>query len=274
MSSAPLNWQDLHLSPVAIDLGFAVIRWYALSYIAMIGLGWAYLRRLVAQPGAPMTTDQVDDLVSYAAFGIILGGRLGYSIFYQPSMWLDPVNVLKVWQGGMSFHGGLIGLLTALLVFARRNGLSMVRICDYVGCATPFGLVLVRLANFANGELWGKPTTVPWGMVFPQAGDGLPRHPSQLYEAVLEGVVMMVVLGLLFWRSDARWKPGRLLGAGLVTYALARGLSELFRQPDAGLEHLPWGLSMGQTLSVPMLVAGLCLLVHSARSDQVAALPA
>lgn len=253
----PLRWQDLGLSPVAFHIGPFDIRWYALSYLAMIGLGWWYMRRLIARPGAPMTLQHVDDLVFYLTIGVIAGGRLGYSLFYKPDMWGDPMQVLKLWEGGMSFHGGLIGVLVALGIFSWRHGLNMVRVCDYVACATPFGLVLVRIANFINGELWERPTSLPWGMVFPDAGDGLPRHPSQLYEAGLEGLTMMVVLFLMFWFTDARNRPGRLMGIGLLIYGTARFLLELVRQPDRGLEHLWWGLTMGQTLSLPIVAAGL-----------------
>jgi phosphatidylglycerol:prolipoprotein diacylglycerol transferase len=254
---APWRWQDLGLSPVAFHLGPLDIRWYALSYLAMFSLGWWYLRRLVAQPGAPMTRAHVDDLAFYLMIGVIAGGRLGYTLFYKPEIWGDPLQVLKLWEGGMSFHGGLIGVLVALGLFTWKHGLNMVRVCDYVACATPFGLVLVRLANFVNGELWGRPTTLPWGMVFPGAGDDLPRHPSQLYEAGLEGLVMGIVLFWLFWSTNARNRPGRLLGTGLLIYGAARFLLELVRQPDKGLEHLWWGLTMGQTLTLPIIAAGL-----------------
>ena len=261
-----LHWEALHLSPVALDLGFFQIRWYALSYVAMIVLGWWYLRRLVAEPGAPMSAAHVDDFVFYVTIGVILGGRLGYTIFYRPDMWRNPIEVLRLWEGGMSLHGGFIGVMLALWLFTRRHGLNMLRVCDYVACAVPFGTFLVRLANFVNGELYGRTTKVPWAMVFPGSGDGLPRHPSQLYEAGLEGLVMGAVLYFLFWRTDARYRPGRLLGTGLVIYGAARVFLELFRQPDNGMEHLAWGLTMGQTLSLPMLGAGLFLLVRSRRA--------
>ncbi len=264
MASRPLYWTDLGLSPIALQFGPIAIRWYAISYLAMILLGWWYLRILVRQRDAPMTAEQVDDLVPAVALGVILGGRLGYTIFYRPDMWRHPLDVLKLWEGGMSFHGGLIGLLIALALFARRHRIDLIRLCDYVACATPFGLILVRLANFVNGELWGRPTGRPWGMVFPGAGDTLPRHPSQLYEAGLEGGVMLVVLGVLFWRSDARRRPGLLLGIGLLLYGLARFSLEWVRQPDRGLEHLWWGLTMGQTLSVPILAGGAYMTWRSA----------
>ncbi|MEO7169156.1 MAG: prolipoprotein diacylglyceryl transferase [Sphingomonas sp.] len=265
MATTTLHWTDLGLSPVAFHLGPLPVHWYGISYLVMLLLGWWYLRLLTRQPGAPMRQDQVDDLVSYVVVGVVAGGRLGYTLFYQPGIWTHPVDVLKLWEGGMSFHGGLIGLVIALSLFARRHKVNLLRLCDYIGCATPFGLVLVRLANFVNGELWGRPTSLPWGMVFPGAGDDLPRHPSQLYEAGLEGVLMMAILGFLFWRTDARYRPGRLLGVGLLIYGSARFLLELVRQPDRGLEHLSWGLTMGQTLSVPIIMAGLYFTLISFR---------
>ncbi|HEX8374747.1 MAG TPA: prolipoprotein diacylglyceryl transferase, partial [Geminicoccaceae bacterium] len=260
---APLDWASFGLSPIAFRIGPLPIRWYALSFLAMLLLGWWYLRLLLRRPGAPMRPEAADDLLAYATSGVIAGGRLGYSLFYRPELWSRPLEVLRMWEGGMSFHGGLIGLLLALWLFARRHGVEPVRLCDYVACATPFGLVLVRLANFVNGELWGRPTSLPWGMSFPGAGDDLPRHPSQLYEAALEGVLMAILLSWLFWRTDARLRPGRLLGTGLLIYGVARFLVEFVRQPDRGLEDLPWSLTMGQTLSAPLIVAGAWLLARS-----------
>ncbi|WP_230771522.1 prolipoprotein diacylglyceryl transferase [Sphingomonas sp. Leaf4] len=268
-ATAALRWQDLGLSPVAFDLGPLPVRWYALAFLATFLLGGWYLRRLLREPGAPMRPELVDDLFLYAVAGVILGGRLGYATFYQPGLWAAPLELVQPWHGGMSFHGGLIGLLIGLTLFARNHGVPLLRLLDYVGCATPFGMILVRLANFVNGELWGRPTTLPWGMVFPGAGDGVPRHPSQLYEALLEGVVMLLLLGFLFWRTGARHVPGRLAGAGLTWYAVARFSLEWVRQPDRGLEHLSWGLTMGQTLSVPILFGGLALLILPPRIGTV-----
>jgi phosphatidylglycerol:prolipoprotein diacylglycerol transferase len=267
-AGSAIRWDQLHLSPVALDLGFFQLRWYALSYMAMLLIGWWFVLRLVKTPGAPMTGPQVDKLVVWITVGVIVGGRLGWCLFYNPGIWATPLEVLKLWQGGMSFHGGFLGVIVALWLFCRQHGLSLLRVGDYVACAAPFGLFLVRLANFANGELWGRPTDLPWGMVFPGAGN-VPRHPSQLYEAILEGLLMALVLWLMFFRTDARYRPGRLMGAGLVIYGGARFLIEFVRQPDAGLEHLPWGLTMGQTLSLPMLIAGLWLLVRSGWREPV-----
>jgi phosphatidylglycerol:prolipoprotein diacylglycerol transferase len=260
-----IHFEDLGLSPVLLDLGVFQLRWYALSYIATVAIGWWYLRRLVAQPGAPMSRKHVDDIWFWIAVGMLAGGRLGWCLFYAPKIFLTPWRIAEMWNGGMSLHGGLIGVLIALVLFARRNRLDLLRVCDYVACATPFGLFLIRMANFVNGELWGRPSTLPWAMIFPGSGDGIPRHPSTLYEAVLEGLLSMAVLAWLFWRTDARYKPGHLLGTGLLIYGIARFLIEFLRQPDQGLENLPWGLTMGQTLCVPMIAAGAWFVIRSFR---------
>jgi len=258
-----IQFTDLGLSPVALDLGFFQLRWYSLGYIVGIVFAWWYVSQLLKQPGAPMAQRHADDFVFYATLGIILGGRLGYVLFYKPDMLLTPLDIVKVWEGGMSFHGGLAGLVIAILWFCWRNRLPLIRTMDYIGCGTPVGVGLVRIANFMNGELWGRPTDVPWGIVFPGTNDGIPRHPSQLYEAGLEGLALFTFLAWLFWKTDARYYPGRLSGAGLTFYALVRFGLEGVRQPDAGLENLWWGLTMGQTLSLPVLLLGLWLLLTS-----------
>ncbi len=263
VTSDAIRFTDLGLNPIALQIGWFALRWYSLAYIAGIVLGWWYLSKLLKQPGAPMAQRHADDFMFYATLGIILGGRLGYAAFYKPEMFETPVEIVKLWEGGMSFHGGLIGLTLAVVYFAWRNKLPLLRVLDYVGCATPFGEFFVRLANFVNGELWGRPTDLPWGIIFPGTGDGIPRHPSQLYEAGLEGIGLGLLLWWLFWKTDARYYPGRLAGAGLTFYALVRFSLERVRQPDAGLEHLSWGLTMGQTLSLPVLVFGLYLLATS-----------
>ena len=258
-----IQFSDLHLSPVAFHAWIFTVRWYSLSYIAGIIVGWWYLTRLIAQPGAPMAQHHADDFVFYATLGIILGGRIAYVIFYDPGpMLANPVQIFKLWEGGMSFHGGAFGVVLATWWLARRNGLSMIRFLDYVACCGPFGLFFGRIANFVNGELWGRVTDVPWGIVFPGADAGpYPRHPSQLYEAGLEGIVLFLVLAWLFWRTDARYKPGLLLGVFLVGYGAARFFVEFFREPDVQLGLLPWGLSMGQTLSAPMIFVGLWFIL-------------
>jgi phosphatidylglycerol:prolipoprotein diacylglycerol transferase len=267
-----IRYADLPLSPVAFHAWIFTIRWYGLAYLAGIVVGWWYLIKLIEQPGAPMARRHADDFVFYATLGIILGGRIGYIIFYgesqrigEPPLWATPLQWFKLWDGGMSFHGGAFGVVLAIWWLARRNGLSMVRFLDYVACCAPFGLFFGRLANFVNGELWGRPTGVPWGIIFPNTvGPGLPdpaRHPSQLYEAGLEGILLFVVLSWLFWRTDARYKPGLLLGVFLIGYGCSRFFVEYFRQPDAQLGILPWGISMGQTLSAPMIFVGLWFIV-------------
>ena len=261
-----MRWENLGLDPVAVDLGFFQLRWYSLAYIAGIVIGWWYLLKLLEKPGAPMARRHADDMVFYATLGIMLGGRLGYVIFYRPDHYLDhPADIIRLWDGGMSFHGGVIGVSLGILYMARKHGLNWLRIHDYVACCVPFGLFLGRVANFVNGELWGRgPTSVPWAMVFPTGGD-VPRHPSQLYEAGLEGLVLGVLLWFLFWRTDARYYPGRLVGAFILVYGLSRFGIEFFRQPD---EQLTWlavqtGLSMGQWLTLPMILGGLFLIATS-----------
>jgi phosphatidylglycerol:prolipoprotein diacylglycerol transferase len=266
-----IRWRDLGIGPVALDLGFFQLRWYSLAYLAGIVIGWWYLLKLLAQPGAPMARRHADDLVFYATLGIILGGRLGYVLFYRPGFYLEnPVDIVRLWDGGMSFHGGVIGVSLAILWLARRNGLNRLRIHDYVACCVPFGLFFGRLANFVNGELWGRETSVPWAIRFNEYSGrdlvlGPPRHPSQLYEAALEGLLLFAVLWFMFWKTRARYEPGRLVGAFLLVYGLSRFLVELVRQPDQGLEHLSWGLSMGQTLTLPMIAGGLYLIATAAR---------
>jgi phosphatidylglycerol---prolipoprotein diacylglyceryl transferase len=261
-----ISFTDLGLGPVALDLKFFQIRWYSLSYLVMILLGYWYLLKLIRIPGAPMSRVHADDLILYMMLGVILGGRFGYILFYDRSL-LALDKFYRVWEGGMSLHGGTLGVLFALWLFTRSHKLSYLRVCDYIACCTPFGLVLVRLANFVNGELWGKETDLPWAIRFPEVINGLPvlgppRHPSQLYEAVLEGVLMAVVLWPMFWKTDARYKPGLLWGVGLIIYGSARFAMEFFRQPDAQLAWLPeqYGLSMGQMLSTPMILLGLFLV--------------
>lgn len=253
------------IDPVLIEIGPFAIRWYALAYIAGILLGWRLVRRLVRQPGWEITPEAVDDLLFHVTLGIILGGRLGYVLFYHPGYYLThPLEILAVWQGGMSFHGGLLGVLVATAVFARQRRLSYLEITDALAVVTPIGLFFGRLANFINGELWGRPSDVPWAMVFPHGGP-VPRHPSQLYEAALEGVLLFV---LMLWLARRPYRPearGTLSGAFLIGYALARIVAELFREPDAHLGFLAGGITMGQLLSLPMLAVGIGLLVRGRR---------
>jgi len=256
-----IQFTDLGVGPVALDLGFFQIRWYSLGYLAGILLGYWLLLRLLARPGAPMSREHADDMILYATLGIILGGRIGYILFYQPSILQNPIDILKLWEGGMSLHGGALGTIFAIWLLARKHKLSFLRVCDYVACVIPFGLFLVRLANFVNDELWGRVTDVPWAIVFPSGGD-MPRHPSQLYEAVLEGLFMAAILWPLFWKTDARYKPGFLFGMAAIIYGTARFTIEFFREPDQQLQWLveASGLSMGQWLTIPMILVGLFLV--------------
>ncbi len=260
----PLRWSDLGLQP-GLDLGPFTLRYYALAYIIGIGLGYWHLLRMSRRPGSPLTPEQVEDLALWATFGIVLGGRIGYATFYDRDLWRSG-EILQVWHGGMSFHGGLIGVLLAIAWVARRHHLDLVRVGDYVAVNVPFGMMLGRLANFVNGELWGKPSDASWAMVFPNAGDQ-PRHPSQLYEAGLEGALLIVVMLMLFWRTGARWRPGLLGGTFLAGIGSARFVVEFFREPDAQLADFAerTGLHMGQWLTLPLILAGVLLIVRALR---------
>jgi phosphatidylglycerol:prolipoprotein diacylglycerol transferase len=269
-----IQFTSLHLSPVAFHIGPLPIRWYSLGYIGGILIGWWYLTKLIAQPGAPMARRHADDFVFYATLGILLGGRIAYVIFYNPWMLKDPVQIFRLWDGGMAFHGGALGVVIATWLLCRRNGLSTLRFIDYVACCAPFGIFLVRIANFINGELWGRITDVPWAVVFPGADAGpYPRHPSQLYEAALEGLLMLAITSFLFWRTKARYRPGLLLGTFLIVYGCSRFILEFVREPDVQLGILPWGLSMGQTLSAPMIVVGVYFIATAKNRPVVIAPP-
>lgn len=263
-----IRFADLGLHPDIFSIGFFTLRWYSLAYIAGILVGWWYLLKLLAQPGAPMARRHADDLVFYATLGIILGGRIGYVLFYAPEMLLHPIRILRLWDGGMSFHGGVIGTSIGIILFARKHKLDWLRVHDYIACVVPFGLFFGRLANFVNGELWGKPADVPWAIVFERTVPfDVPepaRHPSQLYEAGLEGIVLFAILWFAFWRTKARYQPGRLVGLFVLGYGIARFIVEFFREPDAqfrGSFIEATGIHMGQWLCVPMIVGGLYLVL-------------
>jgi phosphatidylglycerol:prolipoprotein diacylglycerol transferase len=261
----PRDWASLGLDPVALSLGPLELRWYSLAYIVGILAGWWLLLRMIRLPGAPMEKRHIDDLVTWATIGVIAGGRLAYVIFYDPATYIaSPLKILQLWEGGMAFHGGLVGVILAIFLYCRANGLPVLRVLDYVAVVTPIGLFLGRLANFVNGELWGRPTDGSWGLVFPGAGP-YPRHPSQLYEAVLEGLVLLLLLNALFWFTRAREMPGMLGGLFAGLYGLFRFIAEYFREPDVQLGTLATGLTMGQTLSLPMIVIGLWLVAQSRR---------
>ncbi len=251
--------------PVLLHLGPVSIRWYALAYIVGLVAGWRLMRRLVTWPPVAASPLEVDDFLTWATLGVVLGGRLGYTLFYQPGSYLaHPASILQVWHGGMSFHGGALGVILALVLFSLRRRLPMLLFADRVCTVVPIGLGLGRIANFINGELWGRPAppSLPWAMIFPEV-DAVPRHPSELYQALLEGLVLFCVMILAARDPRLRSRPGLLSGLFLAGYAVARCIGELFRQPDAFLGFLAFGVTMGQLLSLPMLIAGLGLILHA-----------
>ena len=262
-----VNFHDLmgEHSEIAFSVFGLPIRWYALAYLAGIFLGYWHLLKLVAQPGAPMARRHADDMIFYAMLGIILGGRLGYVIFYNLEAYAkDPVAIFRLWDGGMSLHGGVIGVLIAIWYVTRKERLSFLRFCDYIACVVPFGLLLGRLANFVNGELWGRATTVPWAIVFPRAGE-LPRHPSQLYEAALEGLLLFLVIRIFTHVFYSLPRPGMVAGIFGIGYGLSRIAVEFVRLPDVQIGYLYGGwLTMGMVLSVPLVLAGLGLVIWAA----------
>lgn len=251
--------------PVIVHIGPFGIRWYALAYIAGLVLGWRLLRYLVQQPPPVATAVQADDFLTWATLGVVLGGRLGYVLFYQPSVYLaHPGMIFAVWEGGMSFHGGALGVIVAIIWFCRRNAIPLLGFADRVVVAVPIGLCFGRIANFINGELWGRPAPdwLPWAMIFPNGGP-VPRHPSQLYESLLEGVVLFLVMFALSRQERLRARFGWLSGAFLVGYGVARITCEFFREPDVFLGYLIGGVTMGQLLCIPMLIAGAWLILRS-----------
>ncbi|MGH6635126.1 MAG: prolipoprotein diacylglyceryl transferase [Gammaproteobacteria bacterium] len=253
------------IDPIAFQIGPLAIRWYGLAYVAGIGLVWGLLRGRAKRSASGWSVEQVDDLLFYVALGVVLGGRLGHVLFYDLPYYVQkPLEVFKVWHGGMSFHGGLLGLFVGTWLFARKWGKRFWVAADFLSSAGPISLFLGRMANFVNGELWGTATKLPWGMVFPdpRAG-GIPRHPSQLYEAFLEGIVLFVAL----WIYSRRPRPaGSVTGWFLLGYGVFRFAVEFVREPDQPLGYLAFGwLTMGQALSFPMILAGACLLVWSQR---------
>jgi len=251
-----------NIDPVLIRLGPLAIRWYSLAYVGGILLGWwVVLAEHARKPVTGLTKQAVDDMVMWAVGGIILGGRLGYVLFYKPEFYFaNPLQILHVWEGGMSFHGGLIGAGLAFVLFCRKYHIVFFELADLLVCAGPIGLGLGRIANFINGELYGRTTDVAWGIVFPRGGE-LPRHPSQLYEAGLEGIVLFALLMYLLKFTRARERVGFLSGMFLVGYAVSRIIVECFREPDDFLGFLFGGVTMGQLLCLPMLAFGIYLMV-------------
>ncbi len=255
------------IDPVMLEIGPLAIRWYGLAYVTGILLGWWYARRLVSNAriwgpgGAPFKPIDLDDFLVWAALGIVLGGRIGYILFYDLARYVEnPVEIFKIWSGGMSFHGGALGTLVAMALFAKRRGFSTYSLMDIIATVSTFGLFFGRIANFINAELWGRVSDVSWAVIFPNGGD-LPRHPSQLYEAFLEGVVLFVILNVLIFARRKLASPGYVAGAWIFFYAAARIIVEFFRQPDAHIGYLAgdW-LTMGMVLSVPMLLLGLWVM--------------
>lgn len=250
-----------NIDPIIFEIGPFALRWYALAYMVGLFGGWRYMvllteRRALWPQGTPATRAHIDDLLLWVTLGVIVGGRVGYVLFYNAPYYLDnPAAALAVWQGGMAFHGGALGVILAAIYFARKHAIPLLSLGDMVAITVPLGLLLGRLANFINGELWGRVTEAPWGVVFPDAGP-LPRHPSQLYEAALEGALLLIVLNILAWRFKAFGKPGLLTGLFLIGYGTSRFLVEMVREPDAHIGFIFNFITMGQILSLPMILAG------------------
>jgi len=254
------------IDPVLVHIGPFAIRWYALAYIAGLLIGWWAMRRLVRRPPAVATAEQVDDFLTWATLGVVLGGRLGYVLFYQAGTYFThPLAILQVWNGGMSFHGGLLGVIIATILFTRRYRIPLLGFGDRLAIVAPIGLGLGRVANFINGELWGRPAPpdLPWAMIFPRAGDMIPRHPSQIYQALLEGLLLFLVVFSISRVRGSFFRPGLLTGVFLAGYGIARIIGEFFRQPDEFLGYLWAGATMGQLLSMPVLFAGLYFMVRA-----------
>jgi phosphatidylglycerol:prolipoprotein diacylglycerol transferase len=257
------------INPILVEIGPFAIRWYALAYIAGLIIGWALIRRTLRDKtlwaDAPRpSVESVDDLLVYCALGVIIGGRLGNVLFYDPGYYFaHPIEIFKLWEGGMAFHGGLIGAVIGVALFARRYRAPLLTTFDLVALVAPIGIFLGRIANFIRPELWGRPTDVPWAVIFP-GSDGLPRHPSQIYEALLEGLVVFVILQIAA-RMGALRRPGLATGLFGAAYGVARIVCEFFRDPDPRLEDLGHGLTMGMVLSLPLVIIGICLIVFANR---------
>jgi phosphatidylglycerol:prolipoprotein diacylglycerol transferase len=266
------------IDPVAISIGPLAVHWYGLAYVTGILLGWLYARRLVGNPSlwkgdqSPITHGHLDDFLVWVAAGVVLGGRTGYILFYDlPAVLANPIRAIEIWNGGMSFHGGFLGAIIAIIIFARRNGIPVWSMLDTIAAVVPIGLFFGRIANFINGELWGRLSAMPWAVVFPTGGP-FARHPSQLYEAGLEGLLLVAILAVMIFRFRALKRPGVVAGTFVTGYALCRIFVELFREPDAQLGYLlgtGW-LTMGMVLSLPMIAVGLWAIFRA----RPAALPA
>jgi len=259
-----------NIDPVAFSIGPFAVRWYALAYIAGLVFAIWYAKRLVSTPALwadrqpTITPKQVDDLFIWITLGVILGGRIGYVLFYNPLHFLTtPLDIFRMWEGGMSFHGGFLGVVVALLIYGRRHGATLDRLLDLGAAATPVGLGLGRLANFINGELYGRAAQVPWAMIFPNDPEQIPRHPSQLYEAALEGLVLFLIVRIATHRYQALAHPGRASGLFALGYGLSRIIVEFFREPDVQLGYFAGFITMGMILSLPLVAIGIWLLVRS-----------
>lgn len=259
-----------NIDPVALAVGPLEIRWYALAYLAGFLFGWGYgiyITRL--NPDKRPTREDIDDFIPWVIAGVILGGRLGYILFYQSAFYLEnPLEIFKVWHGGMAFHGGIIGVITVLLLYSRMKKIPLFRLCDIAGCAAPMGIFLGRITNFINGELYGRVSDVPWAVVFPRGGD-LPRHPSQIYQAGLEGLLLFLILFALLHVPAVRQRPGILSGVFLIGYGIFRSIGEMFREPDAQLGYIMEGITMGQVLSVPVILFGIGVLFFAFKKKEV-----
>lgn len=275
----PIQFTSLGLTK-GIDLGFFQLRFYSLAYLLGVIFAYWHTSKMLKQPGAPMAQRHADDLFFYCTLGVILGGRLGYAMFYDQSLWTGfsgegfvTWRLLRLWDGGMSFHGGLAGVTAAMAYVSWRDKLNFIRVVDYVSVGVPMGMLLGRLANFVNGELWGRVTDVPWAMVFPEDPTELPRHPSQLYQAGLEGLAMLVIMLCLFWSTRARYRPGLLAGVFTTGMGIARFVNEFFREPDQQLADFAarTGLSMGQWLTIPLILTGLIVVLFALRNKPLAA---
>jgi phosphatidylglycerol:prolipoprotein diacylglycerol transferase len=252
------------IDPIAISIGPVAVRWYALAYIVGLLIGWRYCLMLAGRPPHLVNRQDIDDFLVWATLGVVLGGRLGYVLFYMPGYFAaHPFEAVYVWHGGMSFHGGALGVTIAILLFTGARKIPLFAFSDIITEAIPIGLFFGRIANFINGELFGRPTQVPWAMIFPNGG-AIPRHPSQLYEALCEGVLLFLLL-FAAERFGARRRPGILTGLFLAAYAVARMSGEFFREPDAQLGFLIFGATMGQLLSVPVLIAGVAIILWAQR---------
>jgi phosphatidylglycerol---prolipoprotein diacylglyceryl transferase len=256
------------IDPIAVHIGPFAIRWYALAYVTGLLAGWRYCLWLAGRPPLPIGRMYFDDFLVWAVLGVILGGRIGYILFYNGDYYLKhPLQMFMVWHGGMSFHGGLLGVILAMWLFARSRALPFFALADIIACATPIGLFLGRIANFINGELFGRPTDLPWAMVFPGGGP-VPRHPSQLYEAAVEGILLFLVMFALARYTSLRGRLGFLSGAFLVGYGLSRFTLEFFREPDPQLGFLTFGTTMGQLLSLPMIALGIYFMLRAKPAPQ------